>query len=345
LKTHIVDPLTDDRWDFLVRHHANASVFHERGWLEALIRTYGYKPFVLTTTAPGQPLENGIVVCRISSWITGSRFVCLPFSDHCDPLVSNPGELEALLNWLRAECDRLNSGYLEIRPLLAATSSDAGLRPSCSYCFHELDLTPSLDELFCQLHGNSFRRKIERAERECLSYEVSTSSRVLEEFYRLVLVTRKRHELLPQPRAWFRNLLYCMGDKLQIRIARKRNVPIAAILSLRHRSSVVYKYGCSDERFHNLGGMPFLFWKLVEESKTGGTQRIDFGRTDLNNEGLITFKNRLGAIRKPLTYYRYARVPRRMAAFNHSRAVRQFLSILPNVVSSTAGRVLYRHMG
>ena len=345
METHVIDPLLDDRWDVLVRHHASASVFHERGWLEALSRTYGYKPFVLTTAMPGEPLKNGVVACRVSSWITGTRFVCLPFSDHCDPLVSDPSELQALLNWLQAECDRLNFGYLEIRPLLAATGSAAGLRPSCSYWLHELDLTPGLDELFGRLHGNSFRRKIERAERECLSYEVGTSARVLEEFYRLVLVTRKRHRLLPQPRTWFRNLLRCMGDTLQIRMARKGDVPIAAILSLRHRSSVVYKYGCSDDRFHNLGGMPFLFWKLVEESKTNGAERIDLGRTDLNNEGLITFKDRLGTIRKPLTYYRYGRAPRHVAAPDHSRAVRQFLSVLPDVVSSTAGRVLYRHIG
>jgi len=27
---------------------------------------------VLTTTAPGQPLRNGIVLCRVVSWLTGT---------------------------------------------------------------------------------------------------------------------------------------------------------------------------------------------------------------------------------------------------------------------------------
>src|SRR5713101_9298121 len=62
----------------------------------------------------------------------------------------------------------------------------------------------------------------------------------------------------------FRNLVECMGDKIPIRLARKNGAPIAAMLTLRHRSSVVYKYGCSDERSHNLAGMPFLFWRLIE---------------------------------------------------------------------------------
>ncbi len=58
-------------------------------------------------------------------------------------------------------------------------------------------------------------------------------------------------------------------------------------------------------RFHNLGGMPFLIWKLIEEGKASGTERIDFGRSDLDNQGLIAFKDRLGATGRLLTYYRY----------------------------------------
>ncbi len=137
-----------------------------------------------------------------------------------------------------------------------------------------------------------------------------------------------------------------MRDKLQIRLVRKGAIPVAGILTLRHGSSVVYKYGCSDERFHNLGGMPFLFWKLVEESKGSGAEKIDFGRTDLDNAGLIVFKDRLGTSRKLLTYYRYAKTrKRRMASLRDSRAIRQFFSLLPEAVSSAAGKMLYRHLG
>jgi len=137
-----------------------------------------------------------------------------------------------------------------------------------------------------------------------------------------------------------------MADKLQIRLARKNDLAIAAILTLQHRSSVVYKYGCSDERFHSLGGMPFLFWRLVEESKAAGAERIDFGRTDLSNEGLIAFKDRFGTSRKLLTYYRHTRsATRGVVALSDSRALRQFFTLMPRGVCSVAGRVLYRHLG
>ena len=88
-------------------------------------------------------------------------------------------------------------------------------------------------------------------------------------------------------------------------MARKNGAPIAALLTLRHRSNIIYKYGCSDGAFHQMGGMPFLFWKLIEEGKATGADCIDFGRSEMENEGLVAFKDKFGTTKRTLTYYRY----------------------------------------
>src|SRR5260370_40020427 len=137
-----------------------------------------------------------------------------------------------------------------------------------------------------------------------------------------------------------------MGDKIQVRLARRNGVPIAAMLTLRHRFCIVYKYGCSDENFHNFAGMPFLFWRLIEESKASDINEIDFGRTDLNNDGLITFKDRFGATRRRLTYSRYpesAKEKRVMAS--DLTALRRLFSVLPDVLLPLAGRLVYPPIG
>src|SRR2546430_5296635 len=87
-----LDPLEDPRWAEFVQRHPRASVFHTPGWLEALRRTYGYEPVVYTTSLPRAELTNGLVFCRVRSWLTGRRLVSLPFSDHCEPLVHNSEE-------------------------------------------------------------------------------------------------------------------------------------------------------------------------------------------------------------------------------------------------------------
>jgi len=336
----------DSRWDELVARHPNASVFHHRAWLETLNRTYGYEPYVLTSSPFDQPLQNGIVMCRVSSWITGARLVSLPFSDHCEPLLQEGDEAEEFIHWMQDVCDLQKWRYLELRPLSPSFREGSGLHPNRSYWFHELCLDANLNQIYQRLHKNSFQRKIQRAEREGLTYEVGRSGQLMDALYRLLTITRRRQRVLPQPRAWFKNLLECMGDKLQIRVARKNAVAIAALLTLHHGSSVVYKYGCSDEKFHNLGGMPFLFWKLVEESKASGAEKIDLGRTDMANEGLIAFKDRLGAGKRLLTYYRYAKTSNKgIAALSETRALRLFLGVLPETVCSAAGRILYKHLG
>ena len=162
-----------------------------------------------------------------------------------------------------------------------------------------------LDVLFHNLHRNCIQRKIQRAEREGLNYQSGQSEILLREFYDLLLRTRRRHCLPPQPLQWFRNLVESMGDNLTIRLVSKDRVPVAAILTLSHKGTITYKYGCSDERFHNLGGTPFLLWKTIEEAKNQGMREFDLGRSDLDHAGLIQFKDRMGAVKTMLSYWRY----------------------------------------
>jgi hypothetical protein len=342
---HIINPLSDNRWDALVAHHPRASVFHERGWLEALSRTYNYQPFVLTSTPPGHQLSNGLVLCRVSSWITGTRWVSLPFADYCDPLLNDRGGLSEFMNALREECDRRAWRYVELRPMSYIEESSI-FTPKQAYCLHTLDLSPTAERIFRSLHKDSVQRRIRHAERAGISYERGRSRQLVEEFYRILVMTRKRHRVPPQPRAWFQNIVEYMGDKVEIRLARKGDTPIAALLSLRHRSSVVNKYGCSDARFHHLGGMPFLLWKLIEESKASGAQEIHLGRSDLDNQGLITFKDRFGTTKKLITYVRYPQAGTLGATSRWAaQAIHELFSITPNALLPTLGRVLYRHIG
>jgi|SRR5580658_1725711 hypothetical protein len=347
MQLYTLDPMLDGRWDELVATHPKASVFHQKGWLKALASSYGYRPVVLTSTPPGERLSDGIVFCEIKSWITGSRLVSLPFADHAEPLLNECGDpFELTTEWLRTERSEQNWKYIELRPLSWGMHADGPLSVSQSYWFHTLDLTPSLEQVFRNLHKNCIQRRIRRAEREKLSYEKGCSEELVNDFYKLLMITRRRHHLLPQPRGWFRNLVACMNPNVEIRLARKGNVPIAAILTLRHSNTVVFKYGCSDEKLHHLAGMPYLFWKMIEESKKAGAEQIDFGRTDLENDGLIRFKDQFGTTRRRITYFRYPQsVRERDVATSCLPATRALFSVLPDAFSSRAGQLLYRHIG
>ena len=301
---------------------------------------------MLTSASAGERLTNGIVACRITSWLTGTRLVSLPFADHCEPLTGDSAERHLLMDRLVEECTRQHCKYLELRPIAASADLGNEFQSGESFYFHELDLAPGLERLFKNLHKDSIQRKIRRAEKEQLSYEVGRSIDFIETFHNLMLITRRRHQLPPQPVSWFHNLAKNMGDALQIRVARKNGSPIAALLTLRHRSNIIYKYGCSDGAFHQMGGMPFLFWKLIEEGKATGAERIDFGRSEMENEGLVAFKDKFGTTKSTLTYFRYPKTTKEKArAWGDSRLARRMFTLLPDGVLSAAGKVLYRHIG
>ena len=343
-EAYSLDPLRDPRWPAFVERHPRSSVFHTPGWLEALRRTYGYQPVAYTTTPPGMKLTNGVVLCQVYSHITGRRLVSLPFSDHCEPLVEHPEDLKALLHSLEPGCAKERWKYIELRPRTDCVIFP-GFEPAQSFHFHTVDLKSDLEEIFRRFHKDSTQRKIRRAERERLTYEEGRSDPLLDSFYHLLRRTRRRQQLPPQPRDWFRNLLDCLGERAKIRVASKDGRPIASILTLSFKDVHVYKYGCSDERSHNLGGIHLLFWNAIQDGKRNGARQFDLGRSDPDNPGLITFKDRWGASRSQLTYWRYQGRLSRVPATWRMQVAKKIFSHIPARFLLAAGKLLYKHVG
>jgi hypothetical protein len=340
-----VDPCNDPRWPRFLDRCPDASVFHTRGWLEALRRTYGYKPVVYTTSAPGTELVNGQAFCRIDSWLTGCRLVSVPFSDHAAVLMDGAAHFESLLSCLQEEVDNKKWRYVDLRPVGGELAVPARFRTSDAFYHHKLSLDMDLDTILRSFHKNCIQRKIRRAAHENLDYTEGRSEVLIGQFYLLLTLTQHRHRIPPQPISWFRNLAACLGDAMKIRIASRNGRPIAGIVTLSTKNSMIYKYGGSDSKYHKLGGIPFLLWKAIQEAKACGFAELDMGRTDCKNSGLVAFKERWGATRSTLMYWRYpasiTASPRRW----EFKAAQRIFALMPASALPAAGRLLYRHIG
>lgn len=342
---YTLDPTRDLRWAEFIARHESSSVFHTPEWLEAVRRSYGYVPIVYTTSPPSTSLENGIVFCQINSWLTGRRMVSVPFADHCEPLIDTPEAAEEILQDLKSLVASGKWKYVEVRPVRNPIAND-GHALADSYSYHMLDLTPGMEQIFRRFHKDCVQRKIRRAEREALEYQSGNSPYLLEAFYRLMVKTRRKHQLPPQPIQWFKNLVECLGDKLRIRVAFKDGREVAGILTLHYKDVIVYKYGASDSGFQSLGGTPLLFWKAIGEAKAQGICSMDLGRSDLDNDGLIAFKDRLGAASTLLDYQRWSR--KAVARGNRLRSfkiAKELVAKMPDSMLKVTGCLIYRHIG
>jgi len=344
-----LDPTEDPRWTELVERHPRASVFHTVGWLNALRRTYGYEPMAFTTSPPTGDLKNGLVFCRINSWLTGRRLVSLPFSDHCEPLFDSAEDVNFLLNYLQAVIQRRKWKYLEVRPInwnCGQTGEGIAFLPTAAYFLHKIDLRPDLNEVFSSLDKDSVQRRIQRGQRAGLVEKCGRSDELLKEFYALFVITRGRHRVPPTPYAWFRNLIQCFDKALAIRLAYKDKTPIAAILTLRFRDVVYFKYGCSDARFNKLSATPWLLWRAIAAAKSNEAKEFDMGRTQKDDAGLLAFKNHWVPKPKRMVYWTFPHTPSLDSPDGWKfRIAKRIFSFMPNSLRTMAGRLIYRHIG
>ena len=179
----------------------------------------------LPTTPPGNDLTNGMVFCRVTSWLTGSRWVSVPFSDHCDPLIDRTEDLHSILDWVVQESTRARTRYVEIKPL------DSGLRLEGSTRFrrseefriHLLDLGPSVEELYRSFDKSSIGKGFKKQrKRGWLRGGIFASA--AEEVLPPDGHDAPRHRIPPQPVAWYSNLYTLLGDKARIRVVSKDSV-------------------------------------------------------------------------------------------------------------------------
>ncbi|MDF0643884.1 MAG: GNAT family N-acetyltransferase [Nitrospira sp.] len=341
-----ISPLRDNRWPEFVDRHPISSVFHTIGWLDALRTTYGYEPVAFTTSSPSEKLTNALLFCVARSWLTRGRLVSLPFTDHCEPLVENIEQLRVLCTHIERLRKTQRWKYVEVRTSGALIGVEGGLRECKVFRWHRLDLRSSLDALYKGFHKSCIRRRIRHAERQGLRYEDGRDERLVRSFYDLIVLSRSRKHLPPQPLEWFQNLASCMGKNVCIRVAFKGEQPIAGILTMNHGKKMYYKYGGSDARFNHLGATPMLLWKAIQAAKMAGIEDLDLGRSELDNPGLIRFKERWGAHGVPLSQRRGAadvvspgleRLKLRLATAVCARVPRKMLVLV--------GRLLYRHVG
>ena len=240
--------------------------------------------------------------------------VSVPFSDHCAPLCQREENFEWLVSGLRSADTTDKWKYIELRPtddFYKNKTEQLGFKPLAKYILHKVDLSPPEDEIFRDLDKNSLQRRIRRAERAGVKVVCENSQSCLRDFYSLMIRTRARHCLPPQPYVWFRNVLECMGNGAELSVPYAEKIPVAALLSLHFKNITYYKYGCSDERHHGLGAMPYLLWQAIVKAKLRGSRIFDLGRTGSDEHGLLAFKNH---------WTRLSQVPNLLDIFNSTIA-------------------------
>ncbi len=324
----------DDRWILHLQRN-EPSLFQESNWANLISDTYGFNTAILAATSGGSMI-SGIPFAHIYDF-RGSRRVVFPFSDSCEALPTAPWP--AFEKWLAQDHFPWQI-RTRSRPSALATSS----RQTGEH--HVIALPPTVQAAQALFHPKHLANVKQAVAAKLVSRRLSLRDGI-NSFYRLhSLVRKNKYRLLPQPRAFFDNLVNIYENAGFIMIAERDSCAVAAMLFLSAGRTLYYKFSAS--ALDSLEARPnhFLITAAIEEAIGRQFLRLDLGISE--TDGLIRFKNRIGGKSTPVYFATYG-VPseQSQAIVEMEAALKGITDILtaessPLEMAQRGGDTLYR---
>jgi CelD/BcsL family acetyltransferase involved in cellulose biosynthesis len=341
----LLDPRASADWDAFLQARPDATVFHTSAWCRVLTDTYGYQPAYFVARDPAGVITGGVPLMVVDSWLTSRRLVGLPFSDVCHPLLPAAGA-EELLIAAREHARQLRATSVELRGLSHERMPDAGFTNGTVFFQHIIELDSDMESRV----QSSARRAIRKAQNEGVTVRPSAEADDMRRFYDLMVLTRRKHGLLPQPWRFFDKIQRHFMDTGMghLLLAEHRGKVIAGDLLLRFGDQLVYKFNASDSRYLAVRPNNLLLWQAMHLGRDQGCRTLDLGRCEEDNEGLRRFKLLWGSREERLPYYRYpgdGGSSSILSSRTARAALQLFVRFSPGPVLRAAGSVLYRSFG
>lgn len=339
------DAVRDADWARLVSGRPT-SVFHSPAWIRVLSDTYGFPIRArMLRDAAGQPYA-GLVYAEVED-IREPRLVSLPFSDFCDPVIADDEEWHALTNGLFDDTRRFDLKCVHsIAPL-----HDPRLTTVGRARWHAVAVDRGEAEIWRGLH-QSARRAIRKAGSAGVTVEYGKSEADLRDFFELHLrVRRSKYGLLAQPYEFFTNIWeqFLGQDRGVLILAKMDDRPVAGCLFLEWQDTLYYKFNASDRDFLPLRPNDRVLWEGLKYARERKLNRMDFGLTDWDQEGLIQYKRKYATEERTITMLRRASPD---FPNGRDRSVQELLQQLtdlfvhetvPTEVAERGGAILYRN--
>ena len=340
----ILNPLEYPGWDELLLTNSDYSFFHSSSWARVLCESYKYKPLYFTSIDNGK-LSALIPVMDVRSPLTGRRGVSLPFTDYCQPIISDKSHFQEIIDNIIVYGKKAEWKYIEYR---GGEEYFQDKIHSSFYYMHTLNLTQDEQELLSSFRSST-KRNIKKAIKEGVAIEICNSLESINEFYRLNCITRKHHGLPPQPYYFFLKIYENIISKKKglVVVAYFQGKTISGAVYFHFGDKAIYKYGASDRNYQRLRPNNLVMWEAIKWYAQNGFKHFSFGRTDLDHEGLLQFKRGWGTYEKTIKYHKYNF---KKASFISERSKlagfqTRIFNVTPIPVLKFVSSMVYKHMG
>lgn len=333
-----------------VRRADGASLYHTLDWRALLSESIGGQSFYLIARQGGRVRGVMPLFC-INSLAIGKRFVSLPFSHLVRTLADSPAVSTAMIEYAERLAREEACDYLEVKSDLPVEEGERW-RKFAGECRSVLPLFRDETDQWNLMDGAT-RRGVRRALRSSVRIRAIGSRSDLYSAIHLLARARHRQGSPPHPNGFFIDLLNREFDGGEVwgMVADVAGVDVAAIITMRYRTSAVYAFGGSYGSEEQMRTRPnnLLFWEAIRRCAAEGCSELDFGTTPLGNTGLRRFKRGWGVEEvMHTTSFRVlgrkvpAKLRRDEGGFD---SISMLLRRMPFPVFRAAGAVLFRQLG
>lgn len=344
LEVVTVDPAVDPRWRG-VATGPGASLFTSPPWIAAVCGTYGFTPEAQIAVDSSGSAIGGLAWVLVDD-PRGPRLLSLPFSDRADPLVADRSVWDAVSRVLTTGDPPFTLRCLDGCPAIG----DPRLRTVGEAAWHGTPLDPDPDALRARLSGTS-RRNLNTAERSGVTVDVRSDLDAVRTMHGLHVRLRKsKYRLLAQPMALFERIWqeFAVEGGVTTLLARVGGEIIAAALFLEWDGVLYYKFGASDPEHLRLRPNDALYWTALRLASERGLRLVDWGISDLDQPGLVSFKRKWASVERSVLTLRAGEPASGPSHREFGRSMGELTALLtdpgvPDEVTERAGALLYRY--
>ena len=331
-----------------IENFENASIFQHPAWLSVISKSYGLDVKVIKdkNIIDGQnpsisiPDFCGGIPFVVKKQGGNVRLISLPFSDHSSLL--NSRKINQVI------LGEIIKQYPDIKIEIRDNYSGNGFESKLVGYKHSLELTNSEEDIFSSFKKTQVQQRIKKALRDELKATIETDYESILQFYRLHLLTRKKLGVPIQPKKFFYyfwNEIVKPGLGYMVMISLKGKIISSGIFA-GYNNIMTYKFSASDPEYLNYRPNNLMLWTAIREAKRRGYEILDFGRTDLDTEGLRNFKLGWGTKEEELYYSYYPKAPDASKfEFLKNKIVSPIIQKSPKFVCRLSGEVFYKYFG
>ena len=218
-----------------------------------------------------------------------------------------------------------------------------------------LALDADFDSLCSRFDKHSVRQKAEKARRASVSVEERSNVEGVRISHSLLAETRRRLTLPPMPYRFFAAMQNNLcPEQMKIFLAFQDSKPVACHLVLMLKDQWTSEYSANADGAMS-GVNQLLYLETIRKACAAGARRFSYGRTSINNPGLMSYKLKWGTKESILTDYTL-RCDQRVqqetvqgaAPTEDSRAYilcKRVIAGSPLSVCKIIGEFCYRHLG